>query len=165
MRHGTRGYKRTDRIADQMQRDLAMLVQRELKDPRLGMVTISGVKVSRDLGFADVYVTFMGIDGEEAVKQGLEVLTSAAGFLRSSLAKGLKLRVIPNLRFHYDQTVVDGPKMSALINRARTEDRVRSGQNDILDGGSSIGNGGGGGASEGGTSETSAAKSNAEAED
>lgn len=132
MRHSPRGYKRTDRIADQMQRDLAMLVQRELKDPRLGMVTISGVKVSRDLAFADVYVTFMGIDEvEENIKQGLSVLTNAAGFLRSSLAKGLKLRVIPSLRFHYDQTVVDGPKMSALINQARTEDKARAEQNGV----------------------------------
>lgn len=127
MRHSPRGYNRTDRIADQMQRDLAILVQRELKDPRLGMVTISGVKVSRDLAFADVYVTFMGIEeGEENVKQGLDVLSNAAGFLRSSLAKGIKLRVIPSLRFHYDQTVVDGPRMSALINRALSEDERRS---------------------------------------
>ena len=130
MRHSPRGYNRTDRIADQMQRDLAMLVQRELKDPRIGMVTISGVKVSRDLAFADVYVTFMGIEGEEKVKEGLSVLTNAAGFLRSSLAKGLKLRVIPNLRFHYDPTVVDGPKMSALINKAVSADRARSHHSD-----------------------------------
>ncbi len=134
MRHSPRGYKRTDRIADQMQRDLAVLVQRELKDPRLGMVTISGVKVSRDLAFADVYVTFMGIDEvEENIKQGLDVLTHAAGFLRSSLAKDLKLRVIPNLRFHYDRTVVDGPKMSALINRARSEDKALAERNGLRD--------------------------------
>ena len=142
MRHSSRGYKRTDRIADQMQRDLAMLVQRELKDPRLGMVTISGVKVSRDLAFADVHVTFMGIEGEEAVRQGLDVLKGAAGFLRSSLAKGLKLRVIPNLRFHYDQTVVDGPRMSALINRARSDDRERSVQSDASNADIAIGSAG-----------------------
>jgi len=132
LRHSPRGYKRTDRIADQMQRDLAVLVQRELKDPRLGMVTISGVKVSRDLAFADVYVTFMGIDEvEENIKQGLDVLANASGFLRSSLAKDLKLRVIPNLRFHYDRTVVDGPKMSALINRARSEDKALAERNGL----------------------------------
>ena len=137
MRHSPRGYKRTDRIADQMQRDLAVLVQRELKDPRLGMVTISGVKVSRDLAFADVYVTFMGIDEiEENIKQGLDVLANASGFLRSSLAKDLKLRVIPNLRFHYDRTVVDGPKMSALINRARSEDKALAERNGLGDIGS-----------------------------
>ena len=131
MRHSPRGYKRTDRIADQMQRDLAALVQRELKDPRLGMVTISGVKVSRDLAFADIYVTFMGVDdGEENIAQGLKVLTGASGFLRSSLAKGLKLRVIPNLRFHYDQTVVEGPRMSALINKARLSDEARADKSD-----------------------------------
>jgi len=131
LRHSPRGYSRTDRIADQMQRDLAVLVQRELKDPRLGMTTISGIKVSRDLAFADVYVTFMGIEeDEEGIKQGLSVLTNAAGFLRSSLAKGIKLRVMPSLRFHYDQTVVEGPRMSALINRARSEDIARSGESE-----------------------------------
>jgi len=134
LRHSPRGYKRTDRIADQMQRDLAVLVQRELKDPRLGMVTISGVKVSRDLAFADIYVTFMGIDEvEENIKQGLDVLTNAAGFLRSSLARDLKLRVIPSLRFHYDRTVVDGPKMSALISRARSEDKALAERNGLGD--------------------------------
>ena len=67
MRHGARGYNRTDRIADQIQRDLAVLLQREIKDPRIGMVTINSVQVSRDLAYADVYVTFMGRDESQEV--------------------------------------------------------------------------------------------------
>ena len=109
MRHSARGYKRTDRIADQIQRDLAVLLQREVKDPRVGMVTINSVNVSKDLAFADIYVTFMGIDDDQNVDESLEVLEHAGGFLRSLLAKSIQLRTMPRLRFHYDHTIVDGP--------------------------------------------------------
>ena len=125
MRHSARGYNRTDRIADQIQRDLAMLLQREIKDPRVGMVTINSVNVSKDLAFADVYVTFMGVDESADVKEGLEVLDYAGGYLRSMLAKSIQLRTIPKLRFHYDQTIVDGPRMSKLIDEAIKQDQDR----------------------------------------
>ncbi|MEE2730954.1 MAG: 30S ribosome-binding factor RbfA [Pseudomonadota bacterium] len=125
MRHSARGYNRTDRIADQIQRDLAVLLQREVKDPRVGMVTINSVNVSKDLAFADVYVTFMGINEDQNVEESLEVLEHAGGFLRSLLAKGIKLRVMPRLRFHYDHTIVDGPRMSRLIDKAVAEDKAR----------------------------------------
>lgn len=125
MRHHARGFSRTDRIADQIQRDLAVLLQRELKDPRLGLPTISGVKVSKDLSYADIYITFMAIEAPEKVKQALEVLDNAAGLLRSMLSKSIKLRVMPKLRFHYDQTIVEGPRISALINSAVAEDKAR----------------------------------------
>lgn len=127
MRHSARGYKRTDRIADQIQRDLAMLLQREIKDPRVGMVTINSVNVSKDLAYADVYVTFMGIDEDQNVQESLEVLDHAAGFLRSLLAKSIQLRIMPRLRFHYDHTIVDGPRMSRLIDQAVAEDKARHG--------------------------------------
>ena len=130
MRHHARGFNRTDRIADQIQRDLAVLLQREIKDPRVGMPTISGVKVSRDLAYADVYVTFMAIDAPEKVKEALEVLEHASGMLRSLLSKSIKLRVMPRLRFHYDQTIVEGPRISALINAAVAEDQARHHEDD-----------------------------------
>ncbi|AUM12139.1 ribosome-binding factor A [Ketobacter alkanivorans] len=130
MRHSARGYKRTDRIADQIQRDLAMLLQREIKDPRVGMVTINSVNVSKDLAYADVYVTFMGIDGDQNVQESLEVLDHAAGFLRSLLAKSIQLRVMPRLRFHYDHTIVDGPRMSRLIDQAVAKDKARHGDDE-----------------------------------
>lgn len=131
MRHHARGFNRTDRIADQIQRDLAVLLQREIKDPRVGMPTVSGVKVSRDLAYADVYVTFMAIDAPEKVKEALEVLEHASGMLRSLLSKSIKLRVMPRLRFHYDQTIVDGPRISALINAAVAEDQARHHDDDV----------------------------------
>lgn len=125
MRHSPRGYNRTDRIADQIQRDLAVLLQREIKDPRVGMVTVSGVKVAKDLSFADIYVTFMTLEKDEEVKQALAVLEHASGFLRSMLAKSIKLRVMPRLRFHFDQVIVTAPRISTLISQAIREDESR----------------------------------------
>ena len=117
-----RDFKRTDRVGDQIQRDLATLIQREIKDPRIGMVTINHVKVAKDLGYADVYITVLplGEQGEaDATKQSLEVLKQAAGFLRAELAKGISLRVMPALRFHYDESIHRGRHLTILIEKAR----------------------------------------------
>ena len=110
-----RDFKRTDRIADQIQRDLASLIQREIKDPRLGMVTINHVKVAKDLGYADVYITVFPLGGKDT----LNVLKNAAGFLRTELSREIKLRVMPELRFHYDESVERGRHLTSLIERAR----------------------------------------------
>ncbi len=75
-----REFKRTDRVADQLQKELAVLIQREVKDPRLGMVTVSGVTVSRDLGYADIYVTLLGEQDPARIKENLQVLKRAGGF-------------------------------------------------------------------------------------
>jgi ribosome-binding factor A len=117
-----RDFKRTDRVGDQIQRDLATLIQREIKDPRIGMVTINHVKVAKDLGYADVYITVLPLgeqDEAEATKQSLEVLKQAAGFLRAELAKGISLRVMPALRFHYDESIHRGRHLTSLIEKAR----------------------------------------------
>ncbi len=120
-----REFKRTDRVADQLQQELAVLIQREIKDPRLGMVTVSGVTVSRDLGYADVYVTLLGDDDAERIKENLAVLKRASGFLRSQIARRIKLRHVPELRFHFDESVVRGHKLSSLIDEAVETDRAR----------------------------------------
>ena len=91
--------QRTQRLADQIQRDLAALIRLELKDPRLGMVTISAVKVSPDLGYADVYVTVLGASLDERPDESLSVLNAAAGFLRSELGRSIRTRMTPRLRF------------------------------------------------------------------
>jgi len=120
-----REFKRTDRVADQLQKELAVLIQREVKDPRLGMVTVSGVEVSRDLGYADVHVTLLGEDTPERIKENLKVLKQAAGFLRGQVARRIKLRHVPELRFHYDESVVRGQRLSSLIEEAVSNDRAR----------------------------------------
>ncbi|MCQ4325719.1 30S ribosome-binding factor RbfA [Stutzerimonas stutzeri] len=119
-------YSRTQRIGDQMQRELALLIQREIKDPRLGLVTITGVEVSRDLSHAKIYITIMGRDDEETVKGNLRILNEAAGFLRMQLGKAMKLRSVPQLHFNYDASIRRGVELSSLIERAVAEDRKHS---------------------------------------
>ncbi len=116
------GFQRTDRIADQIQRELSQVLQFELKDPRVGMVTVQDVTVSRDLAFADVYFTLLG-EGADAGLQAEQVLSGAAGFLRSKLAQTLNTRTTPKLRFHYDETPERAAGLSRLIDQARAEDR------------------------------------------
>ncbi|KZY63191.1 ribosome-binding factor A [Oleiphilus sp. HI0081] len=119
-------FKRTDRIADQMQRDLAELLRSSMKDPRVGMVTVNQVVVAKDLGFADVYVTLLTVDDLDAdaaeVKSTIKVLNGAAGFLRSELGRMIKLRTIPQLRFHFDASVKRGRQLDNLISQARNKD-------------------------------------------
>ena len=121
-----REYSRADRVADQIQRELALLIQREVKDPRLGMVTISDVRVSRDFGYADIYITLLTAEelseDSEQVQESLEVLQGAAGFLRSQLGRAMRLRVIPQLRFHYDRLAGESRRMESLIRRAVDSD-------------------------------------------
>lgn len=116
------GFQRTDRIADQIQRELSQVLQFELKDPRVGMVTVQDVTVSRDLSYAEVYFTLLGEDAE-AGHEAEKVLTGAAGFLRSRLAQSLNTRTTPKLRFHYDETPERAAGLSRLIDQARAEDR------------------------------------------
>ncbi len=116
-------YSRTQRVGDQMQRELALLIQREIKDPRLGIVTITAVNVARDLGHAKVYITVMGKNAEDDIALSLEILSNASGYLRSLLGKSMKLRTIPQLHFVYDESIVRGSTMSALIDKALAEDR------------------------------------------
>lgn len=120
-------FSRTQRIGDQIQRELGGLVQLEMKDPRLGIVTINAVEVSRDLAYAEVYVTRLGEDDEDTRKKTIEILTHAGGFLRSRLAKMMQLRKVPVLRFHYDESVARGHRLSALIDKAVKQDQAMSG--------------------------------------
>ncbi|MBU6952003.1 30S ribosome-binding factor RbfA [Hahella sp. HN01] len=120
-----REFSRLDRVAEQIQKELAQLIQRELKDPRLGMVTVNSVKVSKDLSYADVYVTVLNlkdVEDGDASKASLKVLEGAAGFLRSELGRAIKLRVMPQLRFHYDASVSNAQRLGALIQKARAKD-------------------------------------------
>ncbi|GAC1034448.1 30S ribosome-binding factor RbfA [Pseudomonas sp. No.21] len=121
-------YSRTQRIGDQMQRELALLIQREIKDPRLGLVTITGCDVARDLSHAKVFITVMGQDDNaEVIKQNTDILNDAAGFLRMQLGRAMKLRTVPQLHFNYDASIRRGVELSALIERAVAEDRKHQG--------------------------------------
>jgi len=129
-----REFKRTDRVSEQLQRELAQIIQMEIKDPRVGMVTVSGVDVSRDLYYATVFVTFLGIGDEpDAIKEALKILNQATGFIRSLVGKRIKMRVIPQIKFEFDQSISHGSEMSALIQKARTKDSDNSSEDESND--------------------------------
>jgi ribosome-binding factor A len=118
-----REYARTERVGEQVRRDLADLIRSSLDDPRMAMVSITDVEVSRDLGHARVFVTYIG---DETLRDEIVAdLNQAAGFLRAKLGRGLRLRTIPKLQFRYDQSVEHGSKLSALIDQAVETDAAR----------------------------------------
>lgn len=119
-------YARTQRVADYLQRELAALIQHEVRDPRVGMVSITGVEVSRDLGHARVYCTVMGSDSGEDARESIEALNKAAGFLRSLLSRDSTMRSVPQLRFYFDTSVGRGRDLEDLIRRATDADRELS---------------------------------------
>lgn len=116
--------QRLQRLADQIQRTLAVLIRDEINDPRLtGFVTISAVKVSPDLGYADIYVTILEPSQDDGMhidshQKSMDVLKNAAGFLRTELARTLKTRTTPRLRFHYDEVTAHANHMMTLVNQA-----------------------------------------------
>jgi ribosome-binding factor A len=116
-----REFPRTRRVGEQIQRELAALIRDELKDPRLGMVSISSVQVSRDMAHAKIHISVLG--KEEQVSDSLGVLNNAAGFLRHKLGKILHMRVIPVLRFYHDRSLEEGARLGALINEAIASDK------------------------------------------
>ena len=123
-----RDFNRSDRVADQIQRELASLIQFELKDPGVGMVTITAVEVSKEFEYARIYYTVLG---DEKVRQATAAgLERAAGFLRRELAHRLKLRTTPSLQFHYDQSIDRAAKMSELISTAIESDKTHADKTD-----------------------------------
>jgi ribosome-binding factor A len=121
-------YSRTLRIADQIQRELADLIQNEIKDSRIGKVTITAVEVTRDYSHAKVFFTTLASQEEKfLVENGLE---HAKGFLRSSLSHRMKLRITPELHFVYDESIERGVRLSKLIDEAIAQDKIHSADSD-----------------------------------
>ena len=116
-----REFPRTRRVGEQVQRELAALIRDEIKDPRLGMVSVSAVEVSRDLGHARVYVSVLG--NEEKSGESVAVLNHASGFLRHKLGKLMRMRTVPELRFYLDRSLEEGARLGALINEAIASDK------------------------------------------
>lgn len=106
-------YSRAQRVADQIQRQLAQLIQQEVRDPRIGMVTLTAVEINRELDHAQIYVTVLG--DQSNIDSTLKGLKQASGYLRSKLASRLKLRVTPQLRFIFDKSLQEGNRLTALI--------------------------------------------------
>ncbi|MBK4785218.1 MAG: 30S ribosome-binding factor RbfA [Pantoea sp. Pent] len=122
-------FGRPQRVAQELQKEIAIILQREIKDPRLGMmVTVSGVEVSRDLAYAKVFVTFLNDQDEEAVKNGLKALKEASGYIRILLGKAMRLRIVPELTFFYDNSLIEGMRMSNLVSNVIRNDAERRGE-------------------------------------
>jgi ribosome-binding factor A len=112
-------FSRTQRVGGQIQRELAQIIQQELRDPRVGLVTISAVEMSKDMGHAKVFITLMNPDQD--VAETIKVLKKASGFLRRALGKRIMLRVLPELHFVYDSSLVEGLRVSALLDAVAAE--------------------------------------------
>ena len=109
-------YSRTRRVGEQIQREMAQLVQQEIKDPRIGLITISAVKLSRDMSHATIYFTIL--DESQSIEETVKILEKASGFLRHELANRMQLRIVPHLHFKYDESISYGNELTALINKA-----------------------------------------------
>ncbi|MGL5291806.1 MAG: 30S ribosome-binding factor RbfA [Vibrionaceae bacterium] len=116
-------FSRVQRVEQQLQKEIALILQREVKDPRIGMVTVSSVESSRDLAYAKVFVTFFTL-GDQTPQEGLAALREASGFIRSLLGKVIRLRVTPELTFVYDQSLTEGMRISNLVTQAVNSDKV-----------------------------------------
>lgn len=115
-----REFKRSERVAGSLRRELAQIIQMEIKDPDVGFIGLSDVEVTRDLSHAKVYVTVF--EHEKAVSS-IKALNQAAGFLRSRLGQAMRIRSVPELHFHHDASVETGRHMDELIDSAISSDR------------------------------------------
>lgn len=120
-------YGRNERISDQIHREISQIIFREIRDPRVGLVTLTSVEVSAGLEYAKVFVTHIE-DEDNTEKDRIElinILNSASGFIRTNLARRISLRCIPQLKFFYDKSVQYGSYISKLIEESLNERQVR----------------------------------------
>jgi len=117
-----REFTRSERVSDAVQREIASLIREHVRDPRVGMLSVTDVSVSRDLSVAKVYVAFVGERSAEQIKEGLSALNGASGFLRKLLSSSITLRATPKLNFFYDETGQRSQHLDALIDLAISSD-------------------------------------------
>ncbi|MDU0354757.1 30S ribosome-binding factor RbfA [Paraglaciecola aquimarina] len=122
-----REFSRTDRVGQQIHKEIASILQNEFKnrDPRLGMVTVSAVEVSRDLAYAKIFVTFFEND-EEQIKNYLEILQDNKGFIRTLLASRMRMRAVPAVKFVRDGSLAEGIRIANLVDDTISKDAERA---------------------------------------
>ncbi len=118
-----REFSRSERVGDSIHKELSQVLQHKFRDPRVGMINVTAVKVSNDLSTARAYVTFVAEIDEASRTQQIQVLNNAAGYLRTQVSKAVSMRMIPRIYFVYDESVDYGQKMSALIDKAIQKNR------------------------------------------
>ena len=115
------------RVADFVRDEVSRILQRDMRDPRVGsFVSVNEVKVSKDLSYAEIYVSSLRANDAKAQAELIDVLNRAAGFFRTELSKRHTMRTTPKPRFHYDELVERGPRLERLIGKAVTQDRQRA---------------------------------------
>ncbi|MCU4676745.1 30S ribosome-binding factor RbfA [Catenovulum sp. 2E275] len=126
-----RDFSRAERVAQQIQKDVAQILQRDLKDPRIGMVTVSAVEVSKDLAYAKIFISAL-LQEDEKAQAAVKQLNESAPFVRSVLAKSMRMRVVPSIKFYLDTSVNEGLRMSKLVDDAIASDnrKAKSGSTD-----------------------------------
>ncbi len=118
-----REFSRSERMAEQLRRELADIVRDEIKDPRLGFMSFTEVRMSRDLSHAVIYCSFFNAEKE---KESIEVLNRAVGFIRKEIARRIRARIVPTLKFVVDESVMRGVAMDELISKAIKSDKNNS---------------------------------------
>ncbi len=118
-----REFLRSDRMAEQLRRELAEIIQDEIKDPRVGFLSFTEVRMSRDLSHAVVYCSVL--DAEQ-LHESIEVLNRAAGFIRKSIGRRIQARIVPTLKFVADESIIRGAEMDVLISEAVQSDKKNS---------------------------------------
>ncbi|BFR92184.1 30S ribosome-binding factor RbfA [Buchnera aphidicola str. APS (Acyrthosiphon pisum)] len=109
-------FNRSDRIAQELQKKIAAIIQHSLKDPRIKtIITVSEVQVSKDLSYAQIFVSFLESDNNEKVKKKITILNRASSYIRKLLCKRMKLRIVPNIIFHHDDSFLKGNKISCIL--------------------------------------------------
>ena len=127
------------KIADFVRDEVARILQFEMRDPRVGgFVSVNDVRVSRDLAFADIYISSLQASSASERAELIDVLNKAAGFFRSTLAKRHSMRTTPKPRFHYDELVESGPRLEKLIAKAVEDDSQNDNQNESPDDGDKV---------------------------
>lgn len=121
-------FSRSRRVGEQIQRDLAELIRSEVRDPRLGMVTVNHVNVTRDMSYAKVFITVMG--EPESREVSLSILNKMSGYLRSQIGRRMKLRIIPELKFVYDESIDRGARIDSLLKNAAPSPQENTDQAD-----------------------------------
>ena len=125
-----REFQRTDRVADALQKELAQIIREEIRDPRIGMVSVNAVQVSKDLSHAKIFVTFIDNPKNEQPENRVALLNKASGFLRNAVGHEVQMRVIPQLKFVFDETIYKAQEMSELISNALRSDAEKRGESE-----------------------------------
>ncbi|WP_417068290.1 30S ribosome-binding factor RbfA [Niveibacterium terrae] len=124
-------FARGDRVAEQIRRELAELIRLEVKDPRVGFVTLTAVEVTPDYAHAKIY--FTTLEGDAAIPELAEGLKRASGFLRRELGRRVRIHTTPELHWVYDRSIENGAEISALIDKAVKSDQEFSADEDGKD--------------------------------